>query len=409
MFDNSGIDGNNKLEIKKKEHKKFEFDFMTKDGINMCKHFAITHGYDGFSTFDKKGKQKCKFFVLYRRKFVQLALEFEKISFENIFHRASLHSVSYILQRSSSDLACPLLFSSSTPSGHPSIVPSVVPSSTPSLEPSFMPSTGPSALPSNVPSFNPSFVPSPLPSLLPSAIPSTLPSSIPTDHPSIVPSESSLPSNVPNSISPSCVDQDIKIGFSLPNGHYTNCGEASITLNSSCNTKVVETNCPRLCKTCPLCTDSKDDVFMGLHGKKSCSYAQMNKNLCNSYFWLKDLCPSACESCCKDQTGPVPFNGIIGSPSMTCESFKLAKNQKYCSQQRIQKSCPKSCNACNTPPRPCSDVVYPIWVDGGLKTCKTISAIRSKKNYCENWDDIKRLCPVSCGICSHEPTHSPIK
>ena len=270
-----------------------------------------------------------------------------------------------------------------------------------------MPSTGPSALPSNVPSFNPSFVPSPLPSLLPSAIPSTLPSSIPTDHPSIVPSESALPSNVPNSISSSCVDQDIKIGFSLPNGHYTNCGEASITLNSSCNTKVVETNCPRLCKTCPLCTDSKDDVFMGLHGKKSCSYAQMNRNLCNSYFWLKDLCPSACESCCKDQTGPVPFNGIIGSPSMTCESFKLAKNQKYCSQQRIQKSCPKSCNACNTPPRPCSDVVYPIWVDGGLKTCKTISAIRSKKNYCENWDDIKRLCPVSCGICSHEPTHSP--
>ena len=51
---------------------------MTKDGINMCKHFAITHGYDGFSTFDRKGKQKCKFFVLYRRKFVQLALEFEK-------------------------------------------------------------------------------------------------------------------------------------------------------------------------------------------------------------------------------------------------------------------------------------------------------------------------------------------
>ena len=245
-----------------------------------------------------------------------------------------------------------------------------------------------------------------------SSYPSIIPSLISRSKPSFDPSislfvgPSVMKSRVPNSIPPNCVDQDVKIGFALPDGRYTNCDKVSLSLNSSCNIKVVEENCPRLCKTCPLCTDSKEYVFMGIHGKKLCSYAQMDLNLCNTYLWLKDLCPSTCESCCRDQTGLIPFNRMIGSPT-TCESFKLAKNQKYCTWQRIQKSCPKSCNACDKSPRPCSDVTYPIWVDGGLKSCKMISKIRSQKNFCMDWDNIKSLCPVSCGICSRQPTHLP--
>merc|ERR1712238_412895 len=318
----------------------------------------------------------------------------------------------------------PSTLPSNIPSSHPSITPTMVLSSTPSVDPSYIPTIDPSASPSDDPSSNPSAVPTTIPSPLPTLKPSTLPSIIPSSYPSITPTMVSSstpsvdpshmpttnpiasPSDGPNSLPPNCVDQDVKIGFALPDGRYTNCDKVSLSLNSSCNIKVVEENCPRLCKTCPLCTDSKEYVFMGIHGKKLCSYAQMDLNLCNTYLWLKDLCPSTCESCCRDQTGSIPFNRMIGSPT-TCESFKLAKNQKYCTWQRIQKSCPKSYNACDKSPRPCSDVTYPIWVDGGLKSCKMISKIGSQKNFCMDWDNIKSLCPVSCGTCSRQPTHLP--
>merc|ERR1712238_566136 len=313
---------------------------------------------------------------------------------------------------------------SSLPSLRPSTLPSIMPSKTQSVDPSYIPTIDPSASPSDDPSSNPSAVPTTSQSTTPTLKPSTLPSIMASSYPSITPTmvlsstpsvdpsyiptidPSASPSDDPNSLPPNCVDQDVKIGFALPDGRYTNCYKVSLSLNSSCNIKVVEENCPRLCKTCPLCTDSKEYVFMGIHGKKLCSYAQMDLNLCNTYLWLKDLCPSTCESCCRDQTGSIPFNRMIGSPT-TCESFKLAKNQKYCTWQRIQKSCPKSCNACDKSPRPCSDVTYPIWVDGGLKSCKMISKIGSQKNFCMDWDNIKSLCPVSCGTCSRQPTHLP--
>merc|ERR1712238_169831 len=304
--------------------------------------------------------------------------------------------------------AVPTSLPSSLPSLRPSTLPSIMPSRTQSLEPSNIPTIDPSASPSDGPSSNPSAVPTTSQSTTPTLKPNTWASSTPSVDPSHMPTTNPIasPSDGPNSLPPNCVDQDVKIGFALPDGRYTNCDKVSLSLNSSCNIKVVEENCPRLCKTCPLCTDSKEYVFMGIHGKKLCSYAQMDLNLCNTYLWLKDLCPSTCESCCRDQTGSIPFNRMIGSPT-TCESFKLAKNQKYCTWQRIQKSCPKSCNACDKSPRPCSDVTYPIWVDGGLKSCKMISKIGSQKNFCMDWDNIKSLCPVSCGTCSRQPTHLP--
>merc|ERR1712238_416358 len=225
-------------------------------------------------------------------------------------------------------------------SSYPSITPTMVSSSAPSVDSSHMPTTNPIASPSDGPSSIPSAVPTSLPSFIPSLRPSTLPSIMPSktqslepsSNPSITPTmvlsstpsvdpsyiptidPSASPSDGPNSLPPNCVDQDVKIGFALPDGRYTNCYKVSLSLNSSCNIKVVEENCPRLCKTCPLCTDSKEYVFMGIHGKKLCSYAQMDLNLCNTYLWLKDLCPSTCESCCRDQTGLIPFNRMIGSP-----------------------------------------------------------------------------------------------
>merc|ERR1711957_506250 len=144
-----------------------------------------------------------------------------------------------------------------------------------------------------------------------------------------------------------CQDKDVS--FTLPDGKRTNCVKAKRNQNTICNTRIVQENCPRLCKVCPLCNDSVDKVFMGNeYGMKTCSFAQSNHNVCNIYSWLKKDCPLSCESCCKDQSGEIPLKENIGD-SITCEFFKLAKNKKYCTWSRIKKSCPESCDLCSTP------------------------------------------------------------
>ena len=190
-----------------------------------------------------------------------------------------------------------------------------------------------------------------IPSLDPSSISNTISSSptgagrslIPSSAPNIMPN---LISNAPSSFL-KCQDKDVS--FTLPDGKRTNCVKAKRNRNTICNTRIVQENCPRLCKVCPLCNDSVDKVFMGNeYGMKTCSFAQSNHNVCNIYSWLKKDCPLSCESCCKDQSGEIPLKENI-SDSITCEFFKLAKNKKYCTWSRIKKSCPESCDLCSTP------------------------------------------------------------
>ena len=46
----------------------FDFDFMPEDVIIGCVNFTIVYKYDGFSIFQRKGKQRCKLFSFLKSK-----------------------------------------------------------------------------------------------------------------------------------------------------------------------------------------------------------------------------------------------------------------------------------------------------------------------------------------------------
>ena len=212
-----------------------------------------------------------------------------------------------------------------------------------------------------------------------------------------------------------CLDQTDP--FRLPNGNAITCNQVLPKRNSLCDTKEVQENCPALCKVCPNCDDTVGKVWMGRHGSQTCDFVREN-DVCDTHFWVKDMCPLSCGSCCVDRNDEIPFNENLGGP-MTCESFKLDEFKVYCALERIQISCPDSCKTCAVPPPnvDCAgdfaDMNEQIYLEGKYLYCHEIPfefGPDGDRNYCKNWNRVIESCPVTCQYCSNlssAPTNMP--
>ena len=79
-----------------------------------------------------------------------------------------------------------------------------------------------------------------------------------------------------------------------------------------------------LCKTCSACVETTDTVWMGSkHKAQFCDYARTNPEVC-SQLWVWDKCTRACNSCCEDNNGTIPFT----SGSKIYASFIKPENKE---------------------------------------------------------------------------------
>ena len=153
--------------------------------------------------------------------------------------------------------------------------------------------------------------------------------------------------------------------FRVPNGNFITCEEIKKSVNGFCNVEVIEKKCHVSCKVCPVCTQSKEKIYMDKdHGMKYCSFTLQNSEVCQLRS-VNEKCPIACNSCCKDQTGLIPLTSEGGS--VECNAFKQDEYRKFCTWTRVRKSCPSACDQCSFPT--CSDSKYSVLLKGDITAC----------------------------------------